>query len=100
MMSLSMTLATHRRARRAFSHQSSSCQSRNISTEFVERLSDSPSRHGRHSAAMDVMSQALQRAARSPFSDEIERTQMPIRFNHPPFIPYDGKVDPIEHVSH
>ena len=25
---------------------------------------------------------------------------MPKRFNHPPFIFYDGKIDPVEHVSY
>ena len=49
---------------------------------------------------MDAMSRALRRAARSPFSDEIERAQMLRRFNKPPFISYDGKTDPVEHVSH
>ncbi|XP_075654972.1 uncharacterized protein LOC142625160 [Castanea sativa] len=49
---------------------------------------------------MDAMSRALRRAARSPFSDEIERAQMPRHFTRPPFISYNGKADPVEHVSH
>ena len=49
---------------------------------------------------MDAMSRALHRAAWSPFSNEIEREQMSKRFNKPPFISYDGKVNPVEHVSH
>lgn len=60
----------------------------------------SPKQHRHHSAAMDAMSRALRRAARSQFSNEIEREQMPKRFNRPPFISYDGKADPIEYVSH
>ena len=43
---------------------------------------------------MDVISQALRKATQSPFSNKIERT------NHPPFISYNGKTDPIKHVSH
>ena len=39
-------------------------------------------------------------AARSPFSDEIERAPMPSRFTRPSFNSYDGKTDPVEHVSH
>ena len=46
------------------------------------------------------MSRALRRAARSPFSNEIERVPMPSRFTRPPFNSYDEKTDPVEHVSH
>ena len=46
------------------------------------------------------MSQALRRAARSSFSEEIERAPMPSRFMRPPFNSYDGRTDPVEHVNH
>ena len=49
---------------------------------------------------MDAMSRALCRVARSPFSDQIKHTQIPSRFSRPSFISYDGKADPIEHISH
>ena len=49
---------------------------------------------------MDAMSRALRRAARSPVSEEIEQAPMPNRFTRPPFNSYDGKIDPVEHVSH
>ena len=49
---------------------------------------------------MDTMSHALHRAARSSFSNNIEWAPMPRRFTRPPFNSYDGKTDPIEHVSH
>nr|XP_023928811.1 uncharacterized protein LOC112040141 [Quercus suber] len=49
---------------------------------------------------MDMMSHALQRAARSPFSAGIERAPMLDRFTRPPFNFYDGTTDPVEHVSH
>ena len=49
---------------------------------------------------MDAMSRALRKAIRSPFLNEIERAGMPDRFTHPPFNCYDGKTDPVEHVSH
>ncbi|XP_030964378.1 uncharacterized protein LOC115985583 [Quercus lobata] len=47
---------------------------------------------------MDAISRALRKAARSPFSDEIERAPMLSRFIGPPFNSYDGKTDPVEHV--
>ena len=46
------------------------------------------------------MSHALCRATWSPFSDDIERAPMPRRFTCLPFNSYDGKMDPVEHVSH
>ena len=49
---------------------------------------------------MDAMSRALRRAARSPFSRDIEQAPMPSRFTRPLFNSYDGKIDPVKHVSH
>ena len=46
------------------------------------------------------MSHALCRAARSPFSRDIEQAPMPSRFTRPLFNSYDGKIDPVKHVSH
>lgn len=57
-------------------------------------------RHGRPCVALDAMSRALLRVSRSPFSKEIERTEMPRYFTCLPFTCYDGKTDPVEHVSH
>lgn len=56
-------------------------------------------RHEHHNVALDDMSQALRRATCSPFSDEIERIEMPRCFTYPPFTIYDG-TDLMEHVSH
>ena len=49
---------------------------------------------------MDAMSRALQKVARSSFSNEIELAEMPDRFTRPPFNCYNGKTDLVEHVSH
>ena len=78
------------------------CQSRDKSRETIRRYQESPhcERHGHHNTAMDAMSRALRRAARSLFSDEIECTEMPRWFTRPPFTIYDGKIDPVEYVSH
>ena len=78
------------------------CQSRDKSHETIGRYQESPhrERHGHHNAAMDAMSRALRRAARSLFSDEIECMEMPRWFTRPPFTIYDGKTDPVEYVSH
>ena len=82
------------------SYQFGSRQSRERSRDFVDRESSSLKRCRHQSAAMDAISHALRRAAQSPFSNEIEHAQMSRRFSRPPFISYDGKTDPVEHVSH
>ena len=80
----------------------SSHQLRDISHETIGRPHESPHHdsHRHYNAALDAMSQALWRAACSPFLDKIEHTEMPRNFTRPPFTIYDGKTDPIEHVSH
>jgi len=64
------------------------------------RDSLSPKERRSRNATMDAMSRALRKVARSLFSNEIERAEMPNRFAHPPFNCYDGKTNPVEHVSH
>lgn len=59
-------------SRGELSHQSGSRRLRERSCEFAERLSVSLNRRRHHSAVMGAMSRVLRRAARSPFSDEIE----------------------------
>ena len=49
---------------------------------------------------MDAMSRTLCKAARSPFSDDLEWAPMTTRFMRLLFNSYDKKTDPIEHVSH
>lgn len=62
--------------------------------------SPSRERQGHPSAALDAMSRALRKVVHSPFSEEIECTKMPRHFTRPPFIYYNRKTDPVEHVSH
>ncbi|XP_050242544.1 uncharacterized protein LOC126691568 [Quercus robur] len=49
---------------------------------------------------MDAMSCVLCKASRSSFTDDIERALRPSRFTRPPFNSYNGKTNPVEHVSH
>ncbi|XP_065624951.1 uncharacterized protein LOC112032985 [Quercus suber] len=48
----------------------------------------------------DAMSRALNQISRSPFTHRIEEARLPQRFNQPTFTIYNGKTDPVEHVSH
>ncbi|XP_065635204.1 uncharacterized protein LOC112010488 [Quercus suber] len=47
----------------------------------------------------DAMSKALDRLSRSPFTHRIEEAMLPRRFQQPTFTVYNGKTDPVEHVS-
>ena len=46
------------------------------------------------------MNEALSQAAKSPFTRRIEGASLPWRFNQPTFSLYNGRIDPVEHVSH
>ena len=46
------------------------------------------------------MSKALNQISKSPFTHKIERATLPRRFHQPTFTIYNGRMDPVEHVSH
>ena len=48
----------------------------------------------------DAVSKALNQISRSPFTRWIERGRLPQRFSQPTFTMYNGRTDPVEHVSH
>ena len=48
----------------------------------------------------DAISKALNQIAKSPFTRRIERVAPPWRFHQPTFTIYNGRTDPMEHVSH
>ena len=45
------------------------------------------------------MKKALDQVSRSPFTNRIEGAELPRRFNQPVFAIYNGRADPVEHVS-
>ena len=46
------------------------------------------------------MNEALNQVAKSPFTRRIEGTSLPWQFNQSTFSLYNGRTDPVEHVSH
>ena len=46
------------------------------------------------------MSKALQHISKSPFVRRINRVRLPHRFSQSMFAIYNGRADPVEHVSH
>ena len=61
------------------------------------RKSKSTSRKGLGNGAMN---EALNQVAKSPFTRRIEGASLPWQFNQPTFFLYNGRTDPVEHVSH
>ena len=47
-----------------------------------------------------AMNEVLSQVARSPFMRSIEGASLPRRFHQPTFSLYNGRMDPVEHVSH
>ena len=48
----------------------------------------------------DVMRRALNQISRSPFKRSIEGGRLPWWFAQPTLIMYNGRIDPLKHVSH
>ena len=46
-----------------------------------------------------VMKKALSQISKSPFTWGIEKAKLPRRFHQPTFSMYNGRTDPVEHVS-
>ena len=62
-----------------------------------KRRSKSPSRKG---LSNDAMSRALNQISKSLFTRKIEGRKLPRRFTQPTFTVYNGRTDPMNHVSH
>ena len=45
------------------------------------------------------MNKALSQVSKSPFTHKIEGARLPQRFHQPIFLLYNGRSDPVEHVS-
>ena len=46
-----------------------------------------------------AISEALDRISKSPFTRRIEEVELPRRFHQPTFTMYNGRTNPVEHVS-
>ena len=61
-----------------------------------KRKRRSPSRRG---VGTDVMKKDLSQISKSPFTRGIEKAKLTRRFHQPTFAMYNGRTDPVEHVS-
>ena len=61
-----------------------------------KRKQRSPSGRG---VGTNVMKKALSQISKSPFTRGIEKAKLPRRFHQSTFTMYNGRTDPVEHVS-
>ena len=61
-----------------------------------KRKRKSSSRRG---VGTKVMKKALSQISKSPFTRGIEKAKLPKRFHQPTFFMYNGRTNPVEHVS-
>ena len=62
-----------------------------------KRKNKSPTHKGLGNKAMN---EALNQVAKSPFTQRIENASLPRRFHQPTFSLYNGRTDPVTHISH
>ena len=87
----------HRRSRTP-SSESYSASSREDKQEKSNH--DSKKRASYHSLGNDAMSKALQQISKSPFVKRIGRAMLPHQFSQPTFAIYNGRTEPVEHISY
>ena len=64
--------------------------------QLHKRKRRSPSRKG---VGTDVIKKALSQISRSPFTRGIEKAKLSRHFHQPTFAMYNGRTNPVEHVS-
>ena len=64
---------------------------------YYKRRSKSPLRKG---LGNDAMSRALNQIFKSPFTHRMKWGKHPQSFTQPTFTMYNGRTDPVEHMSH
>ena len=62
-----------------------------------KRKNKSPTHKG---LGNNAMNKALNQVARSPFTRSIDGASLPWRFHQPTFSLYNGRTNPVEHISH
>ena len=85
--------ATYRRRFRASPSETFSCDEK---CRRKRRNKSSPHK----GLGNNAMNEALSQVSKSPFMRNIEDASLPQRFHQPTFTLYNGRTDPVEHVSH
>ena len=77
---------------RTLPSESFSCEEEHLH----QRKRRSPSHKG---VGTDVIKKALSQISKSPFTRGIKKAKLPKRFHQPTFAMYNGRTDPVEHIS-
>ena len=88
-----------RRAQRKQSPSSSDVSSNDEEDTIYRQWSRTPPNPSRKGVGTDVMKKALSQISKSPFTRGIEKVKLPRRFHQSTFAMYNGRTDPVEHVS-
>ena len=84
--------ASYKRRSRTLPSESFSCDEE----PHHQRKYSSPPRKG---VGNDIMNKALSQVSKSPFTHKIEGAKLPRHFHQPTFLLYNGRSNPVEHVS-
>ena len=87
----------HRRFRTP-SGESYSASSRRDKLDKSRNKHEKRSSH--HGIGNNAISKDLQQISKSSFVRRINKAKFPYRFSQPTFIVYNGRIDPVDHVSH
>ena len=85
--------ATYRRRSRTPPSETFTCDE-----EYRHRRKNKSSPH--KGLGNNAMNETLSQVAKSPFTRNIEDASLPRGFHQPIFALYNGRMDPVEHVSH
>ena len=77
------------------SYSTSSCQNK-----FERNSNKCEKKTSYRGMGSHVMSKALQQISKLPFVRRINKAKLPHLFSQPTFTIYNGRTDPVEHVSH
>ena len=84
----------------SYKHRSKTPPSESISYDKEHRHECRYKSPPRKDLGNNNMSKALNQISKSPFTCKIEGARLPRHFNQPTFTIYNGRTDPMEHVSH
>ena len=81
-------------------HLASPTQLPHVRTSWRKATTNVKKGPSRHTKGNDAMSKALQQVSNYPFVRRINKARPPHRFSQLTFTIYNGRTNPVKHVSH
>ena len=82
-----------------YKQRSRTLPSESFSCEEKHRHKKKHKSPSRRRVGTNVMKKALSQISKSPFTRGIEKAKLPRHFHQPTFAMYNGRMDPVEHIS-